>query len=703
METIRKKISLETSKNRYINVSDIDTNSARVYQNKLFYYSDNSYFEDDNPWGGQCVDLLMAKYDDTTAQSLFRWVSFLYDNRDVCSAMLPVEVVTSNGERLTMKKSNDGGITNCFYAKNENTQLYTETKYKGKIYFLVRYKNLLAYYHWIKNTFIPSCTFYKVCKNRYKKLDGDKFFNLATEDTSTPFLIDYSITVYSELPNIDEMDNMLLKTICVTTLKEEVVKRFYNLETMGEFVVFMNYLFNHGLHKELNDNNEQTNKLYTDDIKHLSPYLSIPLSLSKTTVDIGMYNPLVETWVPNKKYYLGDIVYYNGDTYILNRCTEYELSDVGGKFSDVFERGETYKTKKSSVWTKDDYRKHYIITENRQTIDILARLGFHYYEYSNGNGASVKYNVYIYKKNVPLSYSIVLPYHCGVYDKTTMTTSFVEQTNENNGYWKKINCDGFYIERTAKTYNAICESKLSSVKRNTMSIDDDGNKLPFIVHKENGTIVVGESELEFKCDVYNKSENEDGTVSYDVLNIIRFYDNVDSEKPIKSFVTDDVILYSQIPIGASVIEFDYTLGCKDNTITGGVITDGVNYKEKYHFTHDIISGIGIDGMSNLSFNFANIDLANSIITLEDNTEVDLVNSNPIYSNTSVSWFDINNNTTSFAETYKDESLLGVQNVCNSVNVKITRGTSAALERHNILGEIKTLQDMENYRNNFFEI
>jgi hypothetical protein len=26
-----------------------------------------------------------------------------------------------------------------------------------------------------------------------------------------------------------------------------------------------------------------------------------------------------------------------------------------------------------------------------------------------------------------------------------------------------------------------------------------------------------------------------------------------------------------------------------------------------------------------------------------------------------------------------------------------------LERHNILGEIKTIQDMENYRNNYFEI
>lgn len=54
--------------------------------------------------------------------------------------------------------------------------------------------------------------------------------------------------------------------------------------------------------------------------------------------------------------------------------------------------------------------------------------------------------------------------------------------------------------------------------------------------------------------------------------------------------------------------------------------------------------------------------------------------------------------------FKEESLFGIQDMSISAdNVRIERGTSAAYERHSILGEITSLDDLVKYKNGFFEI
>jgi hypothetical protein len=40
---------------------------------------------------------------------------------------------------------------------------------------------------------------------------------------------------------------------------------------------------------------------------------------------------------------------------------------------------------------------------------------------------------------------------------------------------------------------------------------------------------------------------------------------------------------------------------------------------------------------------------------------------------------------------------------SAIDAHIERGKAGALEKHQILGEIKTFADLENYRNNFFQI
>lgn len=51
----------------------------------------------------------------------------------------------------------------------------------------------------------------------------------------------------------------------------------------------------------------------------------------------------------------------------------------------------------------------------------------------------------------------------------------------------------------------------------------------------------------------------------------------------------------------------------------------------------------------------------------------------------------------------DEGLAGVSDVKPNINGYIERGKYAAFERHNILGEVNTFQDLLNYKNNLFKL
>lgn len=66
------------------------------------------------------------------------------------------------------------------------------------------------------------------------------------------------------------------------------------------------------------------------------------------------------------------------------------------------------------------------------------------------------------------------------------------------------------------------------------------------------------------------------------------------------------------------------------------------------------------------------------------------------------------------EKYSDEDLakinsfikispIGIQNIKTNIDANIDRGSSALFERLNILGEVKSMRDLENYKNNFFDI
>ena len=55
------------------------------------------------------------------------------------------------------------------------------------------------------------------------------------------------------------------------------------------------------------------------------------------------------------------------------------------------------------------------------------------------------------------------------------------------------------------------------------------------------------------------------------------------------------------------------------------------------------------------------------------------------------------------DTYKNDELIGVEDITKKININIERGKSSAFERLHILTEIKTLNDLEKYKNNYFKI
>ena len=55
-------------------------------------------------------------------------------------------------------------------------------------------------------------------------------------------------------------------------------------------------------------------------------------------------------------------------------------------------------------------------------------------------------------------------------------------------------------------------------------------------------------------------------------------------------------------------------------------------------------------------------------------------------------------------TFSDDRLFGNVLVENdNTNINVNRGNYTAIERHNILGEVNSMDDLKNYRNNFFKL
>jgi hypothetical protein len=102
------------------------------------------------------------------------------------------------------------------------------------------------------------------------------------------------------------------------------------------------------------------------------------------------------------------------------------------------------------------------------------------------------------------------------------------------------------------------------------------------------------------------------------------------------------------------------------------------------------------------YNFIDVDFENEIYEVSS-TDIENLKKNTILSSIEYTLESITEDDFQKDYTIKDEYTIGVEDVIEDINIDIKRGLSSSFEKHHILCEIKSLSDLENYRNNLFKI
>lgn len=241
------------------------------------------------------------------------------------------------------------------------------------------------------------------------------------------------------------------------------------------------------------------------------------------------------------------------------------------------------------------------------------------------------------------------------------------------------------------TISGRSNSRLSELKRKTTSYDADGNALPF-TYKEGieggGEVyrrVVSSVTFDYvvgPVNVYNVGD----VVLEDILERVVVTPNDGAEFEIPSNEVYDI---TDERGESGVITFYYkmsaTLDGNGDVIEG----TGVNYVEAYNYTKEEYTFTYQSGQDDVTVDY---------ILLGEPTEEYRGENGEVSSK-------IEYNTIKLGEAdflVKDDSVNYIDSIKN-INIGIDRGMSASFERHNILSEVNTFQDLENYRNDYFKL
>lgn len=150
--------------------------------------------------------------------------------------------------------------------------------------------------------------------------------------------------------------------------------------------------------------------------------------------------------------------------------------------------------------------------------------------------------------------------------------------------------------------------------------------------------------------------------------------------------------------------YDYEL--KENDEINGVYSE--ENERKYNNVGNIYSVVDkrgdIIGYKRLlsDYNFIDVDFDNEIYEVTS-TDIENLKKNTILSSIEYTLESITEDDFQKDYTIKDEYTIGFEDVSEDINIDIERGLSSSFEKHHILCEIKSLSDLENYRNNLFKI
>lgn len=381
---------------------------------------------------------------------------------------------------------------------------------------------------------------------------------------------------------------------------------------------------------------------------NVEPSIDISLYMCAEMSDSGVFNVCAEEWIPGKKYYNGEYVIYKGEYYRLE-CKDGEIYYRG--YFNRKSRLIEFDEEGNNHWKLCKYSKEETPLSKRMEATDSSKLSeFISYKKTYDRNGEIMPFLLSEDGDTYLYYNIGLPYDLKI-------------GNDGNAHGD-ILYKVFIIDEDERVV------KYFDTKIKTRDISLDSGFLKFEYYMD--AILEGE-----KCNIVKGDEDNPSGIRYvEQCGFMKekFYADMDVKcnfpKKCISFVPEDSDSlpkfkdYGDVSGKESGFEFKYT-GTDDDE-------NGLENGKFYRIVYEIdYIKIYRDGeIANVSYDMA--------ITVKDHYQEGI----PFY---------------------KDESLIKIHDVNKNINVDIKRGTSSAFERHNILGEVNTMQDLENYRNGFFNI
>lgn len=518
--------------------------------------------------------------------------------------------------------------------------------------YIFRYYNIKDLRIWLGN-FIKECIFYKKAYRggsyRWYQVDGD-FYSGDTLDIYTMLGDDISANVCDVVcvnSNADIFNNIF--RLSGSTIRYELF-----------FIEFVDDIFSNS-------------KTYEYSI----PYFNLPVYIDSIGKTIGDMVTDEQEWTPGKKYFIGDIVTYNNTYYILEKgenLIKYELN------------GELYKI------VSNEYNKHGLSNDS----EVYYFIEDYGQEFNPYDFPTDKHKIIISHSLIDYSFSMFLIYYVGEYDNDTEKMSF---DNDLRKHWSLLTETGVIEKETNN--KIIIPSKLNefvSVRRSYLdpiNPDDDSKLLPYVLNNDEFIPYGCETYIPYILG-YTNYTVKDGVICVDLLNEVTFLINVDDVSGITKTIDDTLYTNGRVFLNQDItteykwIKFTYYIGC--NIINDKPdLSTGIKYTET-----------------------RSIDIYNETI-FYDGRNINVKGCTIGSSTFESSNYNINDKPCAIAEynksnkafglhTFSDDRLFGNVLVENdNTNINVNRGNYTAIERHNILGEVNSMDDLKNYRNNFFKL
>lgn len=743
MEIIKKNIMIESSKSRVPGLIPTTEMGAYVYDEKYNYWKKISNIKKDDV---SSEDVVMSKNDFTDiTKTYFTYGLSGKDGRNGNWGKIPCDLNIS-GKTIDNLIGDDNTST-------PNEPEYTPYKIviKKDEKKILRYRNMMEIYYFLKK-FYKETQYYQLCERKNGKvwilididpLDKDKNINfkpvLPTIDKNMSNGVIYGInaeygTLKSFFPSLganNKRPDIVYYNFVDGTIGKLKIDEDIEGDYVPDFIVYPEieewYKELNTLKKNISNNkdcclSERYNSLGGDRMfKFLSnhigeknpfkksveeyyamcevPYMNLPIYIESEFDDMGEFTTYAKEWIPGYRYYVGDVVVYKADndpygsTYKLIKGDKYEL----------FELDDDINLTSYSEKIFGDFDCEGALKNKNPFIE---------------NGKEI-----ILKKqdNEIVKYYLPLAYYNGYYSSNDKEFYFDDGEYNKDGdfvvsfnHWEQIFDSNYIVEKfkpidnKSETTIIQMDSKLQTLKAFKRNIDDNDNELPGLFefeiedNKYNYDYLSPLFKTDYAINIAEIDEDDKTIYIGDVIYSIIYTLPNDETGDYKTVIDQGVGTKGKVI-------FKYVIGGKLSKDTYNHLTyekeesntSGIRFEETYNYTVKQLDSIKVDGGA-YSPKYIDIDFDSEYTTVY-NTDLDNAPRKVIISNIEYQKNTLyDNKEYIYSPLIKEEYKMGINTpTLTDADIYIDRGINAAFEKHFILGEINTYQDMEKYKNDYF--